>query len=351
MDFSKEVKILMSTDENTHFKQDAPLVSVIVPVFNRLPFLEQLFKTINAQTYSNIEVIIVDDGSTDGSNEWLISNQERLNWPTTIITQANAGHYDARNNGLNISTGKYIAFQDSDDEWPDYHIKRMVTYLEDNSDIDWLFGELKRIDHNTGVTIEESNLVRKDGSLHPFIKLNSELRDNGVNKLTSSHIGVVAIAHRVPGSTQSALIRSSLFSSMRFDPSFRTAYDQFFAVKCVLKGFQFGFVREIHQIYHVHNTNISLVNGGDADKRLKSSMTHIKGYRTLLPFCNEQESEEVRKKLAFQYAWVKAVAEMEKGNYGEAFRSNLKAISYDWKNLQYWKTMLLTPLKRVLKRV
>ena len=57
------------------------------------------------------------------------------------------------------------------------------------------------------------------------------------------------------------------------------------------------------------------------------------------------------KKLAFQYAWVKAVAEMEKGNYGEAFRSNLKAISYDWKNLQYWKTMLLTPLKRVLKRV
>ncbi len=50
MDFSKEVKILMSTDENTHFKQDAPLVSVIVPVFNRLPFLEQLFKTINAQS-------------------------------------------------------------------------------------------------------------------------------------------------------------------------------------------------------------------------------------------------------------------------------------------------------------
>jgi hypothetical protein len=42
---------------------------------------------------------------------------------------------------------------------------------------------------------------------------------------------------------------------------------------------------------------------------------------------------------------------MEKGNYGGALRSNLKAVSYDWKNLQNWKTMLLTPLKRVLKRV
>ncbi len=351
MELPTEVKLLVETNENKNINSDLPLVSVIVPVFNRICFLEQLFITIEAQTYSNIEVIIVDDGSTDGSKEWLVSNKSKLSWPTTVLTQANAGHYDARNNGLSISRGKYIAFQDSDDEWPDYHIERMVGYLEDNDDIDWLFGELKRIDHDTGRTIEESNIIRKDGSLHPFIKLDSELRANGVSKINSTEIGVTAIAHRVPGSTQSALIRSSLFSSMRFDPSFRTAYDQFFAVQCVLKGFQFGFVREIHQIYHVHNTNISLVNGGDADKRLKSAITHIRGYKTLLPFCNEKESKEVRKKLAFQYAWVKAIAEMEKGEYRNAFHSNFQAVSNDFLNIMYWKTFLLTPLKWLFKKV
>lgn len=341
----------MDTKDNKSVNQDLPLVSVIVPVFNRMRFLEQLFNTINAQTYSNIEVIIVDDGSTDGSREWLLSNKGTLNWPTTVLTQANAGHYDARNNGLNTARGKYIAFQDSDDEWPNYHIEKMVSYLEDNNDIDWLFGELTRIDHDTGETVETSNFIRKDGTPHPFITLDAEMRDNGVYKLTSEHIGITAIAHRVPGSTQSALIRSSLFSSMRFDPSFRTAYDQFFAVQCVLKGFQFGFVREKHQIYHVHNTNISLVNGGDADKRLKSAITHVRGYKTLLPFCNEKETKEVRRKLAFQYAWVKATAEMENGKYRDAFNSNLKAISNDFLNILYWKTLLLTPIKSFLKKV
>lgn len=339
----------MSSDLNDNAEK--PLVSVIVPIYNREQFLPQLFDTIKNQTYENLEVILVDDGSTDGSLSWMKENKYRIGKPTIVLEQENAGHYDARNNGLDYSRGKYIAFQDSDDEWPNYHIEKMVGYLEENSDIDWLFGELQRIDHETRQVVEKCNLVREDGTLHPFIELKSEPRKNGVYKISSHDIGITAITHRVPGSTQSALIKKSLFKSMRFDPSYRTAYDQFFAVKCVLKGFQFGFVREIHQIYHVHNNNISLVNGGDSEKRYKSAVTHIRGFESLIPYCDKTQKKEVYKKIAFQYAWVKATAELEMKMFKEAISSDVEAIKYHPRNISYWKTFFATCTKFFLEKI
>ena len=90
------------------------LVSVIVPVYNVKSYLQECFDSICRQSYQNIEIILVDDGSTDGSGELcdvLATKDDR----TTVLHKENGGLSDARNAGLRIARGDWISFVDSDD--------------------------------------------------------------------------------------------------------------------------------------------------------------------------------------------------------------------------------------------
>lgn len=90
------------------------LVSVIVPVYNVKSYLQECFDSICRQSYRNIEIILVDDGSTDGSGELcdvLAANDDR----TIVLHKENGGLSDARNAGLRIAQGEWISFVDSDD--------------------------------------------------------------------------------------------------------------------------------------------------------------------------------------------------------------------------------------------
>ncbi len=91
-----------------------PLVSVIVPVYNVKPYLRECYESLVGQTYRNIEVFLVDDGSTDGSGELcdeLAAGDSRV----TVLHKENGGLADARNYGLRRAQGDWISFVDSDD--------------------------------------------------------------------------------------------------------------------------------------------------------------------------------------------------------------------------------------------
>src|SRR3954468_24622008 len=90
------------------------LVSVIVPIYNVEPFLRDCLDSLRAQTYTDLEVIMVDDGSTDGCAaiaEEFVRTDPRFQ----LISQENSGLSVARNNGLTHATGEFVAFVDSDD--------------------------------------------------------------------------------------------------------------------------------------------------------------------------------------------------------------------------------------------
>ncbi len=94
----------------------SPLISVIMPCYNAEAFLEETIAGVFQQTYPNIELIIVDDGSTDRSPRLL--NEAQKKYPAlTILTQVNSGPFPARNLALQHAKGDFIAFLDADDYW------------------------------------------------------------------------------------------------------------------------------------------------------------------------------------------------------------------------------------------
>jgi glycosyltransferase involved in cell wall biosynthesis len=104
---------------------EQPLVSVIVPTYNRAGIIRETIENILQQTYANVELIIVDDGSSDDTQTILRSYGSRIRW----ATQKNAGPSAARNRGIQMAKGEIIAFQDSDDVWHATKIERQVSLL------------------------------------------------------------------------------------------------------------------------------------------------------------------------------------------------------------------------------
>ena len=111
------------------------MITVVIPLYNKAPFISRTLDSVAAQTYTDYEVIVVDDGSTDGSPEIAANHQlstinyqlstdsklSTLNSKLKLIRQTNAGVSAARNRGIAEAQGEYIAFLDADDEWkPDY---------------------------------------------------------------------------------------------------------------------------------------------------------------------------------------------------------------------------------------
>src|SRR5882724_10823057 len=90
-----------------------PLVSVILAVYNREGSVARAITSVLAQTYPHVELIVVDDGSTEGTRDVV----ERFGASVSLITQAHAGVYAARNRGLRHARGELVAFIDSDDAW------------------------------------------------------------------------------------------------------------------------------------------------------------------------------------------------------------------------------------------
>ncbi|MEM7786276.1 MAG: glycosyltransferase [Bacteroidota bacterium] len=114
-----------------------PLASAILPVYNGARFLVEAVESVLAQTYAPVEVVVVDDGSTDGSAEIA----ERYDG-VRVIRQANAGDGAARNRGVAASTGTYLAFLDADDRWRPEKLAVQIAHLEAHPEAGHVLGHM-----------------------------------------------------------------------------------------------------------------------------------------------------------------------------------------------------------------
>lgn len=147
----------------------SPLVSIIIPVYNVELYLREALESITNQTYHNLEIIIVNDGSTDNSQRiidmFAVENSNRI----IVVTQKNKGLSDARNTGLNYVNGKYIYFFDSDDILKNNAIEKLVKFCESNSLDVCRFEAISFINNDMKNNIEKNKYVIKSSRSNSII--------------------------------------------------------------------------------------------------------------------------------------------------------------------------------------
>lgn len=163
------------------------MISVVIPTYNRSSLIKRAAQSVLAQTYKDIELIIVDDGSTDDTAEVVASlNDFRVRY----VYQKNSGACVARNNGVDHASGEYIAFHDSDDIWhADKLEKQIAVLLEKKADV--VFCRMNKV--------REGKVV---GTVSDFFK-------NGFLKKSDLPFSI---------GTQTLLGKSGIFKKYKFDP-------------------------------------------------------------------------------------------------------------------------------------
>ena len=146
-----------------------PLVSVVIPTYNRKNKVVEAINSVISQNFESIEILVIDDGSTDGTAEFLTS----LSLPITVITKSNGGVSSARNTGIKASKGKYVAFLDSDDLWLPGKLAAQVDFLNNHPEIPLVYtDQYLNIDgKNLDQTRFERNTPKDTMLLSAFIDL------------------------------------------------------------------------------------------------------------------------------------------------------------------------------------
>ncbi len=112
------------------YPHELPLISVIIPVFNCSPYIEVCINSVLCQSYKNVEIIAIDDGSTDSSKSKLESLSKKDDRLKVFYFSVNSGSPAApRNKGLNLARGDYIAFLDADDAWFPHKLKIQLNVM------------------------------------------------------------------------------------------------------------------------------------------------------------------------------------------------------------------------------
>jgi glycosyltransferase involved in cell wall biosynthesis len=221
------------------------LVSIIIPCYNYGWLLPETLDSLLAQTYTNWECLIIDDGSTDNSRsvgETYASRDARFRY----IHQSNKGMSAARNCGLDKARGEYIQLLDADDLLVPHKLERQVSFLEIHPTVDLLYGDVRFFRHgNLKELSKSSNMTDQD-----WMKGIEGQGEALINAIVETSLMVV----------HAPLTRATLIQRVgRFAEDLRSAEDWEFWVRCALAGgsFRYDASPDTWALVRVHATSTS----------------------------------------------------------------------------------------------
>ena len=214
-------------------------VSVILPAYNAASFLPDSINSVLTQTYENIELIIIDDGSTDDTENIVRSfTDKRLHY---IQTQ-NQGNYFARNRGLKEASGDLIALIDADDIWLNNKLEKQVRVFQDNADLGFCCS-----DHNLFFDDKKSHLYEDTVNTFTETPLRQEIF---LEKLLDNNFVV----------TSTVMFRRQCLEHFGlFDTSYQNAMDYFMWLNAAFR-FPVFYLHDRLVLKRVHSSNISKNN-------------------------------------------------------------------------------------------
>jgi glycosyltransferase involved in cell wall biosynthesis len=156
---------------------EKPLVTIITVVFNNVRTLEQTIKSVINQSYRNIEYIIIDGGSTDGSVDLIKKHESQINY---WVSEPDKGIYYAMNKGLSIATGNLVSVLSSDDWYESTSVEKVVNYYELNPEVAIIHGLLRFIavnDKPDSVVGHYNSFLAKGMIEHPTCFIKKDMYD------------------------------------------------------------------------------------------------------------------------------------------------------------------------------
>lgn len=250
-------------------------VSIVMPAYNCGRLIGQTISSILAQTYSNFELLIVDDGSTDDTASVIKSfSDERIKY---FYQENHGGPSKARNKGIGEATGEYIFIFDSDDLMRTKKIELSVQAMENYTDADILFTRFSLIDENNKTLRED--YLKEYFTLANLIK--TQDIDDGAYYIKVGELLPAVVKSNFIG-TSSVMLRSTVLAeSDRFDESLKNADDRLFWLK--FSSTHNGvFLNTILHDYRVVNSGIT------GQGMLKKGPNKISALEKAKEFCSEK---------------------------------------------------------------
>lgn len=242
-------------------------VSVIVPIYNVEEYLRRCVDSILNQTYQNMEIILVDDGSTDGS-AIICDNYEKKDDRIVVIHKKNGGLSDARNEGIKKSTGEYIAFVDSDDYINEKYVEMLLNAaIENDAEIAFCgferVNDVKTIKSTLGIDVVMSGI-----EIQKFLyskKINTELFNISWNKIYKRN-----------------LFSEIWFPYGRLNEDYATTYRLFYQTNRIVG------INSVLYYYYIREGSIT----NDIKKKEKSYYDMILTEKERIAFYNERQIDD-----------------------------------------------------------
>lgn len=206
-------------------------ISVVLSLYNGVRYVERAVRSVVAQTVAPAELIVVDDGSTDGGAEAVAAMV--VPFPVVIIRRPNGGQSSARNVGIRAASGAFVAFIDQDDEWRPGHLETLQQALAGDDELAWVFTDFDAVDHDGRTLVR--NFVEDTQVQHPR---------NSVTGVISADIMALPSA--------SLLRRRALLSVQGFDRRLVGYEDDDLFVRLFRRGWTYRHVAKSTVRYRMH---------------------------------------------------------------------------------------------------
>ena len=310
-------------------------VSVIMPSYNYGKYLTEAIGSVLSQSYADLELIVVDDGSTDNTQEvlgWI--NDPRL----MKLKVKNSGVSAARNIGLNAASGEYIAFIDADDRWVSSKLEKQIRLFETEPGVDLVFTDFSRFDEEK---VYPETLFSYVPELREVPRRSASLPDSYV--ITGDTFSVLAGTGEMATWVQTILVKSEAVRGLKFPEGVKLCEDYHYMLR-VYERVQAAYIEESLVEVRRHGSNSYI----DPLQMLEPKAAAI------AMVLNDIESEDHRKILRWRLgkAWgAVGYAYFWSGDILKSARGYLKAVRYKGSMWNALKHIILLPLLPLILRL
>lgn len=301
-----------------------PVVTAVIPIYNKGRYLDRCLESIVGQSLKDIEIILINDGSTDNSLE-VCKEWEKRDSRIRVFDKENGGAGETRNKGIDESRGRYISFVDADDYIAPDSYKICVEVLEENKADACYFG--RNLVDSTGRQLEHSIKLDK-----PQVYRDDEIRGEFINFFLGNLPQNEYERHFVTGSSCCAVYSGELIreNNIRYaGKEIRYSEDSLFNLEICRYAKKITVIPDMLYYNCLYQDSKSR---GYAGKRFESFKLHHEKMREVIPYCINKEEAQQRINFRFALCICKCIRDEARyakmNGIGKAYR-NVKAICRD----------------------